>query len=113
MYVSGSPEYEPDNADWACWQEETYLPEERYAPSQALLEICKILTDSASESAQEIGRYAFCLGYAAITVTHLMQTIDTKILLGEVPSRRVSVGFDDGDYINLGEITPAGWVATA
>jgi hypothetical protein len=63
MYVSGSTKFDPedDTGDWAAWDDNSYLPDGRYAHSQVLKEIYRLV--SKTEVAAE-GEYILCLGFA-------------------------------------------------
>jgi hypothetical protein len=97
LYISGSTKH-PSKSDWAVWNEESYLPNGRYADSKVLHEIYHLLEEHHMLGDAE---YILCLGYAGLVVHSVCKSTDTKLLFGERSSRAIAVGFDSGDYIVL------------
>lgn len=107
LYVSGSTTpYSDDDPDWACWDDDSYLPEGRYAPSKALAEIYRSI--SGDDNLIPFGEYTLCLGYCALAVKDAIRSISPSLLLvGETSAsgpRDIGIGFDDGDYFLLGTV---------
>lgn len=100
LYVSGSTEYDPQDQafDWASDPE--YFPDRRYAPSRVLDAICQRLS-SANPEARQLARYVLCLGYAALAVREVCNSIEAGLLVGEAGPRAVAVGFDAGDGLGI------------
>jgi hypothetical protein len=108
LYVSGSPRF--DERDWACWDDDSYLHEGRYAGSQVLQSLHQLLA-AGGEAARDAGGVVLPLGYAGLAVTELCRTVDPGLLLGAAESRHVAVGWDSGDCIVLGTVRRDGWRA--
>jgi hypothetical protein len=99
LYVSGSTRF--DESDWACWADDSYVPDGRYADSKVLDEIYSLTNE---KGVGDIGEYVLCLGYACLAVKHLCETVPTELLLGSRDTRGVTVGFDSGDEILIGNV---------
>ena len=114
LYISGSTRYSETDLDmeWACWDDDSYLPEARYARSTALEGIYRLLSESGEPDLAAAGEYTLCLGYAALAVRAACRSADPA-LLARGCERPVVVGFDSGDWIVLGVATPHGFVACA
>ena len=100
LYVSGSTKFDSENetAEWATWDDNSYLPEQRYANSSVLKDIYRLV--SKTEAAEQ-GEYILCLGFAGLAVNQIIKTLNREILLGERERRDIAVGFDSGDFILL------------
>lgn len=88
LYVSGSTQFDSSTSDWACRDEDSYLPEGRYANSQILRQIYSLVADTKVALA---GEYVLCLGYACLAVKHIFNN----------SLKPVVVGFDAGDFIRI------------
>src|SRR5215475_5033750 len=99
LYVAGSTRF--DEADWACWADDSYVPDGRYADSKILDEIYSLTNE---KGVGDIGEYVLCLGYACLAVKHLCETIPSELLIGSRDTRAVAVGFDSGDEILIGDV---------
>src|SRR5262245_35287050 len=99
LYVSGSTRF--DEVDWACWGDDSYVPDKRYADSKVLDEIYSLTN---KQGLGDIGEYVLCLGYACLAVKDLCETVPPELLLGSRDKRAVAVGFDSGDEILIGEV---------
>lgn len=108
LYVSGSMEFDPDDTsgDWACWDDESYLPEGRYAKSNVLHTVYR-MTEKTEWS--RVGESVVCLGYAGLAVREICKRVPPDLLRGGRDSRAVVVGFDWGDFVLLGSIEADGW----
>jgi hypothetical protein len=104
LYVAGSLKYRKDiNDDIDAFVGPAYFPERRYAESHVLAEIYRLTSRSKMakcDAAEEFG----CLGFSAISVSHLMRTVNQRLLLGKARERGVVVGFDSGDCLKIGTI---------
>lgn len=126
LYLSGSVEFDPEDEthDWACWTDESYLPNGRYAKSQVLHEIYYIVHQSgqpvfpypckrrglcSGNYSCWLGEYVLCLGYACLSLKEVLQSIEPTLLLGKARTRAVVVGYDSGDAILMGNIDRNGW----
>lgn len=107
MYVAGSDHFAPDalSPDWAVIP--SYFPEGRYAGSRVLADLHRSLA-SADSDAFGFGDYTLCLGNAGLAVAHLCAMLDPVTLLGPKASRMITAGFDEGDFILLGELDRGG-----
>ena len=99
LYISGSTRF--NEADWACWAHDSYVPDGRYADSKVLDEIYSLTNE---QGVGDIGEYVLCLGYACLAVKHLCETVPPELLLGSRDTRAVAVGFDSGDEILIGDV---------
>lgn len=88
LYVSGSTQFDSSTSDWACWDEDSYLPEGRHANSLILRQIYSLVSDT---KVALVGEYMLCFGYSCLTV---------KYIFGNSPKPAV-VGFDSGDFIAI------------
>ena len=104
LYACGSDHYDPSDGDWAC--DPAWWPDSRIAWSPALIKMHAILKRMPYD-ARLLGEYCYWFGYAALAVAHLCRTIDSRLLLGKLKSRAVTVGFDDGDFVNLPPLAEA------
>lgn len=117
IYVCGSERFEPNHEDnsWAIAPD--WWPEARYASSTVLADIYRIAYRQGSPVAEQkecLGNdaeYPLCLAYGAFAVREVLAGVDTSLILGESSSLGVAVGFDSGDFILLGELTPDGLIA--
>jgi len=100
LYISGSNKFnhEDQTAAWTTWDKSSYLPEGRYANSKALHEIYRLVEES---NALGDGEYILCLGYACLVVKAICNSLNPKLLFGELGKRAIAVGFDSGDFIIL------------
>jgi hypothetical protein len=100
LYISGSTKFDPEDetGDWAIWDDNSYLPESRYANSHLLKEIYRLV--SKTEVAAE-GEYILCLGFAGLAVKQIVKLLSKELLLGDRERRDIAVGFDSGDFILL------------
>jgi hypothetical protein len=110
LYVAGSSKYRPDVEVPDCFVQPTYFPERRYAASRVLAETYRLATRGKMAKTSEV-EYFGCLGFAAIAVAHLMQTVDRRLLLGQAAERAVVVGFDSGDMLEIGSVRRSGFVS--
>jgi hypothetical protein len=99
LYVSGSTRF--DEVDWACWADDSYVPNGRYADSKVLDAIYSLTN---KQGVGDIGEYVLCLGYACLVVKYLCETVPPELLLGSRDKRTVAVGFDAGDGILIGDV---------
>jgi hypothetical protein len=106
IYVCGSDRFEPDpnDSEWAVGP--TWWPENRYAHSTILTEIYRIAY--RKNGLGNDAEYPLCLGYGAFAVRHLLNTINPADFPDSVSGAGVAVGFDSGDFILLGRLTPDG-----
>ncbi len=117
LYLSGTSAFDIEN-DSTDWDNEAakagYMPVGRYGDSQILKAIFALTMARRANNSQAgiespMGEYVLCLGYAALAVTHLCQTLPADLLLGKRSQRIASVGFDSGDYWVLGVVRRSGW----
>jgi hypothetical protein len=114
IYVCGSERFDPDpgSNEWACGPD--WWPDSRYANSAVLTEIYRIAYSSDpndNDAVEKLGihaEYFLCLGYGAFAVKALLNLVDPSLILGTAPSLGIAVGFDAGDFLLLGQLTPAG-----
>lgn len=107
LYLSGSTCFDPADpmCGWACWTDDTYLPEGRYADSPVLRELYRLVKET---DVALLAEYALCLGYAALAVREACAGIGPHLLLGSRSWRGVAVGFDEGDFLLVGMLEAGG-----
>ncbi len=107
IYISGSyQEIEVfEDEDWLGDQD--YFPQTGYAHSSILSQIYRLAyQENGLENEAE---YPLCLAYGVLVVNHLLKQTDvTGLFHKNNKSIYVAVGYDDGDYVILGKITPNG-----
>jgi hypothetical protein len=114
IYVCGSRRFNPDlnDNDWAVNPD--WWPEARYASSSVLAGIYRIAYRQGECAQEQKGclgndaEYPVCLGYAAFAVRELLERLDRSLVLGQSRSLGIGVGFDDGDFVPLGELSRDG-----
>jgi hypothetical protein len=107
MYVSGTSEYSDDEPDMDWASDPDYIPECCDADSQTLNDIYRIAYRSKDGLRNE-AEYALCLAYGAFVVKRILSGINPELIVTDNPQVGVAVGFDSGDYIRVGYITPNG-----
>jgi hypothetical protein len=117
MYVSGSTRYDPQDrsGEWATWNADTYNPEKRYADSPVLTQLYRLV--QPRDEIQDIGfhdeshdaEFLLNLGYAMLIVKNLCCSLPPALFLGQATERAVAMGYDSGDLIPMGMITPQGF----
>ncbi|MFC0516661.1 hypothetical protein ACFFGT_20810 [Mucilaginibacter angelicae] len=101
IYLTGSDKYDSEDADWAV--NPIYDPENRYIIPDVLN-----LTDEIIKN--DLENYAFLdyilpLAYCALAITDIIKgRVNKNYFLKHQKSIFVSVGFDNGDWINLAPI---------
>lgn len=114
VYVAGAERFEadPDDNEWAVDAE--WMPQSGQAGSKLLAEIYRIAyrTDDVARDGNDAlendAEYPLVLGYGAFVVRELLARIEPEAVLGTSRSVGVAVGFDSGDFVLIGELTPAG-----
>ena len=108
LYIAGSDNFsfeQENDEDWPCGP--VYFPDGRYASSEVLKAV--YLNAYRADGPQVEGEF-FCLWYSAIAVAHLCRK-NAATLLQKAEKRAIAVGFDSGDILMVGRLTPAGFVA--
>lgn len=103
LYLSGSRKFRKErDVDGDCgWAvDPAYWPEARHSESKLLTEIHRVAILADNDGLQ--ADYWGLLGCGTIMVSHLIRTVDRRLLLGRSLERAVAVGFDSGDNILLG-----------
>jgi len=88
-----------------------YFPEGRYYPSSVLGDIYR-LAYQHDDGPGNLAEYALGLGYAGSLVAHALRTLDPTLFAPGNETRTVVVGFDSGDYVDIGTVTAEGFVPT-
>jgi HEAT repeats len=115
IYVCGSSRFvrDPNDNDWAVNPD--WWPDARYACSSVLAEVYRIAYRQGEPTAKQracLGNdaeYPLCLGYGAFAVRELLTRVELSLILDEAQSLGVAVGFDDGDFVQLGELSKDGF----
>lgn len=120
VYLAGTPQYDPDDGRWVF--SINYFPDDKkYARSSVLRDIIAIAWGSLDASAwpavkdEKLGMDAEWALTLAFTASAIRTRLNPSILsLLQAEDRiGVMVGFDSGDMVKLGELTPTGWVGPA
>ena len=103
LYVAGSNSEDPYESGV-----EDYWVEGRYFTSQVL----DTIYQAAYESENGLGNnaeYMLGLGYASSLVKYASQRLGVLLAIGGAESRKIVVGFDNGDSIDIGSVTSEGF----
>ncbi len=101
IYFGGSDHYSIGDNQWA--NDLKYLPANRYAQPSLLNEI-DILAKTDEEN-YEFLDWIFPLAYCAFTFDEIIRTkLNKKILLKHKDRMIISIGYDNGDYIDLTQV---------
>jgi hypothetical protein len=109
FYMAGSGSW-PD-PEWMCSLD--WWPANRYRRSPAQRAIYQLTAGARPGPAQgpaiaEVGDYALTLAHAASSTRSAVQALDAGLLLTGIHARHVTVGHDDGDWLELGTVTRNG-----
>jgi hypothetical protein len=104
LYVAGGIR---DTADWLSSVSEHWFPEGRYARSE-LLARAYDLAYAADGRLENEAEYPVVLGFGVFAAKHLSQALAPQLLAGGRSELWVAAGFDSGDVLTLGTLTPAG-----
>jgi hypothetical protein len=107
LYVAGSKRYRKGDVDGDWQVDPEYWPEDRYAPSSGLSALYKAIAPRPYRW-KIFGEYVLCLGYGCLVAHHLCRRLDRKLILGSRKDRAVAVGFDEGDFVELGTFDATG-----
>ena len=119
MYLAGSAEFDARDRRAAWVIEADYFPRRQetlwMAPSICLQEIhhkayAKMYHTGNVPEYGTLCDYTLCLGFAALAVRQLCAEIPAEIWLGDAAERGIATGFDDGDFLMIARIGPAGVV---
>ncbi|MDP8942846.1 MAG: hypothetical protein M3N16_01795 [Actinomycetota bacterium] len=113
MDVAGGTGARNDPDRWA--ERLTWTPKAAHARSQVLHGIYQIAYDGLESDGWVEGlgneaEHPLCLTYAGLAVRWLASTSLSELLLGRATERVIEVGFNDGDLLHLGTLTPEGWL---
>lgn len=103
LYVAGSNSEDPYEAGV-----QDYWVENRYFTSHVL----DAIYQSAYDSEDGLGtdaEYMLGLGYAGSLVRYASQRLGALLTIGGAESRKIIVGFDSGDSVDIGFATPQGF----
>lgn len=114
IYVCGSKQFDPDpDANgWAVGPD--WWPDGRNATSEVLADLYRLAyRQSVRRSEQDAAlgndaEYPLVLGYGALAVREMLTRLDPVLFLGESDAIGVTVGFDSGDFVVIGELTEGG-----
>ncbi len=105
MYFAGTERFDRENPDWAVGA--AYYPKDAYAQSTALESIYDIAYRNENGLANE-AEWSLCLAFGVFAVRELLSNASPSLFRAVGPIG-VSVGFDSGDYIDLGELSSGGF----
>jgi hypothetical protein len=107
MYVGGASHVDTEDSDIEWASDLDYFPEDNYADSHILAAIYQIAY-SSKEGLRNDAEYPLCLAYGTFAVKRLLKEIDPRIIISGDKKVIVTVGFDDGDYLNVGDMDAEG-----
>jgi hypothetical protein len=107
LYVSGSPDYDEDNFDWAALREGSYLPPHPDLPSTLIGEAVNMARSSGSPRRIETAAGLFL---AAATVRAVCERLFAEMAPDSPAGIPVVVGWDNADAIRIGVVTPSGFI---
>ena len=107
MYVGGASHVDREDSDIEWASDLDYFPENNYADSHILAAIYQIAY-SSKKGLRNNAEYPLCLAYGAFAVKRLLKEIDPRIIISGDKKAIVTVGFDDGDYLNIGDMAAEG-----
>jgi hypothetical protein len=117
MYFSAGTLCNDEKLDMNWTHQLQYFPKAGFANSSALRSIYKIakdIGDAESDSGNHypstdfghVAEYTCCLSYAAFAVKYIFQEVDSTLISNGGQSSCIAVGFDSGDALFLGRLTP-------
>ena len=108
IYVGGMAEYEPGDKEMSwLYQSDRHFPKNAEAHSVGLRQIHEIAYGGGLGNTAE---YPLCLAFGAFAVRALLRGQTTKLVGSTAPVIGVVVGFDSGDMVKVGELTPTNFV---
>lgn len=110
LYIAGSTEFDPEDADWPCGP--VWWPEARYFVVPSF----KVLSDlCATLEPDDAGLVATGLiePLSILLIGEVCRVIEPATLLGGAPWRGIGSGFDGGDLRDIGVVTPDGFASPA
>lgn len=106
LYVCGAPFVANDN-DWMCTP--TWTPHAAYAHSATLRELYRLAYADA-QALRNDAEYPLCLGFAIFSVATALRALGPSRVLAGASARLIAVGFDSGEWFNVGVLSPVGLV---
>ena len=101
VYLAGADTYDKDDIEWAC--NPTYLPENRYACFDVLMQLDKVIKND--EENYEFLDWIFPLAYCAFTLDEIIRLkLNKKLFLKNTQNLFVATGYDSGYYLNISRI---------
>lgn len=112
IYVAGGEE-NPDDPGEGFRFDLTWQPKGRYARSPLLHTIYQLAYEGVEDDGWAPGlandaEYPLCLAYACLSVRWLATTLPSHAILGAAEQLLLEAGFDSGDVLRIGTLTPAG-----
>lgn len=107
MHVAGATDFD-DSGETNDWAGEAAWDPALDANSDVLAEIYRIAY--GVNGLQNDAEYPVCLAYAGLAVREALKDRSVLSLIPDTGPIGVAVGFDGGDWINLGHVTRQGWV---
>jgi hypothetical protein len=104
MYVAGGIH---DSGDWLTSVRAHWFPEGRYAHSELLAQVYRVANSSEGSLGSE-AEYPLVLGFGVLATKHLCQAFAEQFLSGGRDVLWITAGFDSGDVLTLGKLTPTG-----
>lgn len=108
MYLGGGEDAAKNPDAWTG--KLTWTPDGD-ARSEVLDGIYRIAYDQGMDGLGNYAEYPLCLAYACVAVRWLAATLPSEVLLGEAKQRVIEVGFDSGDFLEIGTLTPEGLIS--
>ena len=99
IYLSGSENFDKGNVDWAI--DPAYNPENNYGIPEVLNEIRTIIKAKNTDNFDFLD-WILPISYCALTIDEIVRNmIDKSIFLKSKDELSVTLGYDNGDFINL------------
>lgn len=105
-YLGGSAGFDPDSDsnEWVC--NLSCFPDGRYANSQVLPEIYRLVNSIEEDDVSYLGEAFLCHGFLSIIVSNWCHGLTRLQLLGNANIRAIVMGHDSGDFYRMAVLHP-------
>lgn len=106
IYLGGSEGFDPgaDSDEWVC--NLSYMPEGRYANSQVIPEIYRLVDSIEEDDLFYLGEAFLCHGFVSLIVSNWCHGPMKSKLLDRSKQRAVVIGHDSGDFYRMAVLVP-------
>jgi hypothetical protein len=106
MYLGGSAGFDPESNydEWVC--NLSYFPDGRYANSQVLPEIYRLVDSVDDGHVSLLGEPFLCHGFLSLVVSNWCHGPTRLQLLGNANFRAIVMGHDRGDFYRMAVLHP-------